>query len=91
MGVVVETPYEQLLREHHRVLALHLIEADPGNFFTEPFTLLELQDRMEQVAGVEFQRDTFRRKMQRQLEAVGTQPPPYTGRPATLYVKKVNA
>lgn len=80
---------EELLAEHFRVLALHLIEPDPGEFFTEPFTLLELKARMEQVAGIEFDRDTFRRRMTPMLKEVGMQAPPYTGRPARVYVKEV--
>lgn len=80
---------EELLAEHFRVLALHLIEPDPGDFFKgDPFTLLELKARMEQVAGVEFDRDTFRRRMKPLLKEVGMQPPPYTGRPARMYVKE---
>lgn len=89
MGTVVETPYEKLLREHHKVLAEYLIEPDPEGFFDQAFTLTQLQDRMELISGSKFQRDTFRRKMLKHLEAVGTEPPPYIGRPAVLYVKKV--
>ena len=82
---------DELLAEHYRVLAANLLEVDPGNFFTEPFTMLELKNRMETVAGVEFDRDTFRRRIfsLEQLKEVGMAKST-GGRPARTYVKVVN-
>jgi hypothetical protein len=82
---------EELLVEHYRVLAENLLEVDPGDYFgADAFTMLELKERMEAVAGVEFDRDTFRRRMLalEQLKEVGMAKST-GGRPARTYVKVV--
>src|SRR6185312_4292667 len=55
---------------------------DPGGLLTEPFTLKELREIHEAELDEKLQRDTFRRTMERGLEATGGMSDGTQGRPA---------
>lgn len=63
-------------------------KADPRRLLDEPFTLAQLQQLHEAVAGAEFQKDTFRRQMEPQLRATGDTATGVVGRPARLFVRR---
>jgi hypothetical protein len=58
---------------------------DPSRFLEVPFTLADLQKVHEAVAGVEFQKDTFRRAMQPLIVPTGELSSGVVGRPARLF------
>lgn len=58
---------------------------DPRRLLEEPFTLAELQQLHEAVADQEFQKDTFRRQMEPQLDPTGEMATGTVGRPARLF------
>lgn len=58
---------------------------DPSRFLKEPFTLKQLRDVHEKVAGAELMRDTFRRQMEPQLEPTGEIEQGTVGKPARLF------
>lgn len=60
-------------------------KADPRRLLAEPFTLAQLQQLHEAVAGAEFQKDTFRRQMEPQVKATGEMATGTVGRPARLF------
>lgn len=57
---------------------------DPDGLLPEPFTLLQLRELHEVVAGEPLQRDGFRRAMQPLLEPTGELTQGLRGRPAAL-------
>lgn len=61
---------------------------DPRQLLEEPFTLAQLQDLHEAVAGEQFQKDTFRRLMEPQLRATGDMSSGSVGRPARLFRRR---
>jgi ADP-ribose pyrophosphatase YjhB (NUDIX family) len=58
---------------------------DPSRFLEAPFTLADLQRIHEAVAGVEIQKDTFRRAMEPLLSPTGATSSGVVGRPARLF------
>jgi 8-oxo-dGTP diphosphatase len=58
---------------------------DPGALLDEPFTLKELRDLNEVVAGRTLMRDTFRRFMEPQLAGTGQMSDGTRGRPSRLW------
>ncbi|MEV8181847.1 NUDIX domain-containing protein [Specibacter sp. NPDC078692] len=58
---------------------------DPAGLLKESFTLKELREVHEAVLGEALQRDTFRRSMERELEATGEMSDGTQGRPAALF------
>jgi 8-oxo-dGTP diphosphatase len=58
---------------------------DPGALLVEPFTLKELRDLHEVVAGSSLMRDTFRRFMEPQLAGTGQMSDGTRGRPSRLW------
>jgi 8-oxo-dGTP diphosphatase len=58
---------------------------DPGALLEEPFTLKELRDLHEVVAGRSLMRDTFRRFMEPQLAGTGQMSDGTRGRPSRLW------
>jgi 8-oxo-dGTP diphosphatase len=58
---------------------------DPGALLQEPFTLKELRDLHEVVAGTALMRDTFRRFMEPQLAGTGQMSDGTRGRPSRLW------
>ena len=58
---------------------------DPAGLLPEPFTLKELRDLHEAVAGRPLMRDTFRRLMEPQLTATGQMSDGARGRPSRLW------
>jgi ADP-ribose pyrophosphatase YjhB (NUDIX family) len=58
---------------------------DPGALLEEPFTLKELRDLHEIVAGRSLMRDTFRRFMEPQLAGTGQLSDGTRGRPSRLW------
>lgn len=63
---------------------------DPGALLDEPFTLKELRDLHEAVAGASLMRDTFRRFMEPQLAGTGRMSDGSRGRPSRLWVRAVD-
>lgn len=61
---------------------------DPGALLNEPFTLKELRDLHEVVAGTTLMRDTFRRFMEPQLAGTGQMSDGTRGRPSRLWVTR---
>ncbi len=59
---------------------------DPSRFLEVPFTLADLQKIHEAVAGVVFQKDTFRRAMEPLLVPTGDMSSGVVGRPARLFL-----
>ncbi|BCW66042.1 NUDIX hydrolase [Arthrobacter sp. NicSoilB4] len=60
---------------------------DPGELLTEPFTLKELRELHETIAGSALMRDTFRRFMEPQLKGTGQMSDGTRGRPSRLWVR----
>ena len=60
---------------------------DPGALLTEPFTLKELRELHETIAGSALMRDTFRRFMEPQLKGTGQMSDGTRGRPSRLWVR----
>ncbi|WP_433123012.1 NUDIX hydrolase [Arthrobacter koreensis] len=58
---------------------------DPAGLLAEPFTLKELRDLHEAVAGRPLMRDTFRRQMEPQLKGTGQMSDGTRGRPSRLW------
>ncbi|SHG98066.1 ADP-ribose pyrophosphatase YjhB, NUDIX family [Jatrophihabitans endophyticus] len=65
----------------------YLYAPDPDGFLPESFTLRELRQVHESVAGYELQRDTFRRAMEPSLASTGEVSVGGRGRPAELYTR----
>ena len=60
---------------------------DPGALLEEPFTLKDLRDLHEAVAGETLMRDTFRRFMEPKLVGTGQMSDGTRGRPSRLWVR----
>ncbi|MFF2031105.1 NUDIX domain-containing protein [Arthrobacter sp. NPDC058192] len=60
---------------------------DPGGLLAEPFTLRDLRELHETVAGATLMRDTFRRFMEPKLEGTGQMSDGTRGRPSRLWVR----
>ncbi|MCC3273276.1 NUDIX hydrolase [Arthrobacter zhangbolii] len=58
---------------------------DPAGLISEPFTLKDLRDLHEAVAGRPLMRDTFRRLMEPQLTGTGQMSDGARGRPSRLW------
>lgn len=65
--------------------AAYLDAPDPGGLLEEPFTLKQLRDLHEAVAGEPLMRDTFRRQMEPQLAGTGLMSDGTRGRPSRLW------
>lgn len=74
---IVEAAVTELRRRY-------AVSPDPDALLTEPFTLLQLRELHEAVAGEPLQRDTFRRAMEPQLKPTGEVTRGLRGRPAAL-------
>lgn len=64
---------------------------DPGALLEEPFTLKDLRDLHETVAGEALMRDTFRRFMEPKLKGTGQMSDGTRGRPSRLWVRSAGA
>ncbi|MGY1601657.1 NUDIX hydrolase [Geodermatophilus sp. SYSU D00815] len=74
-----------------RVRALYRDRPDPKGLLPQPFTMRELRRLHAAVAGVpveELKPDTFRRRMEPQLDGTGRTTERAVGRPATLYRRR---
>jgi 8-oxo-dGTP diphosphatase len=60
---------------------------DPGELLDEPFTLKDLRELHEAVAGQTLMRDTFRRFMEPKLAGTGQMSDGTRGRPSRLWVR----
>lgn len=60
---------------------------DPGELLDEPFTLRDLRELHEVVAGGTLMRDTFRRFMEPKLAGTGQMSDGTRGRPSRLWVR----
>ena len=60
---------------------------DPGELLEEPFTLRDLRELHEVVAGETLMRDTFRRFMEPKLQGTGLMSDGTRGRPSRLWVR----
>ncbi len=81
-------PYDHAQIIDHAVAHLRTTyrdKPDPGGLLTGPFTLKELREVHEAVLDEKLQRDTFRRTMERALEATGGMSDGTQGRPAALF------
>lgn len=67
--------------------AAYAASPDPRALLDEPFTLKELRDLHEVVAGTSLMRDTFRRFMEPQLAGTGQMSDGTRGRPSRLWVR----
>ncbi|OBC04787.1 NUDIX hydrolase [Mycobacterium sp. 852013-50091_SCH5140682] len=83
----------RLVYDHGKIIELAVAEMrgryraqpDPDRLLGDEFTLRDLRLTHEAVAGEPLQRDTFRRAMERQLEATGRTTGGGRGRPAELF------
>ena len=60
---------------------------DPGELLDEPFTLKDLRELHEAVAGSTLMRDTFRRFMEPKLQGTGQISDGTRGRPSRLWLR----
>ena len=75
----------EVLREGYRAVP------DPAGFLQEPFTLRQLQHVHQAVLGEELPKDSFRRRMEPQLEATGDWSSGTVGKPARLFRRRRRA
>jgi len=88
--VVARLPYSHadiVARAVERIRASYNDAPDPGALLEEPFTLKELRDLHEAVAGETLMRDTFRRFMEPKLVGTGKMSDGTRGRPSRLWVR----
>lgn len=81
-------PYDHadiIVRAVERIRSRYADLPDPDGLLGEEFTLRELRLAHEAVAGKPLQRDSFRRAMERRLEATGVTTSGSRGRPAELF------
>lgn len=86
--VVAGLPYghaEIVAKAVERLRAAYAEAPDPWALLAEPFTLKELRDLHEVVAGGPLMRDTFRRFMEPQLKGTGQMSDGTRGRPSRLW------
>jgi 8-oxo-dGTP diphosphatase len=67
--------------------AAYVEAPDPGELLDEPFTLRDLRELHEAVAGVALMRDTFRRFMEPKLAGTEQMSDGTRGRPSRLWVR----
>jgi ADP-ribose pyrophosphatase YjhB (NUDIX family) len=70
--------------------AAYVEAPDPGALLDEPFTLKDLRELHEAVAGQPLMRDTFRRFMEPKLAGTGQMSDGTRGRPSRLWVRGSN-
>lgn len=81
-------PYDHadiIVRAVEHIRSRYADQPDPDGLLGEEFTLRELRLAHEAVAGKPLQRDSFRRAMERRLEATGVTTSGSRGRPAELF------
>jgi 8-oxo-dGTP diphosphatase len=81
-------PYDHadiIVRAVDHIRSRYTDQPDPDGLLGEEFTLRELRLAHEAVAGKVLQRDTFRRVMERKLDATGVTTSGSRGRPAELF------
>ncbi|MFP3459797.1 NUDIX domain-containing protein [Arthrobacter globiformis] len=86
--LITELPYghaEIVAKAVEWIRAVYAESPDPGALLVEPFTLKELRDVHEIVAGASLMRDTFRRFMEPQLTGTGQMSDGTRGRPSRLW------
>ncbi|CAI3793921.1 NUDIX hydrolase [Pseudarthrobacter sp. MM222] len=89
-GLIAALPYghEAIVAKAVEWLRAAYGEApDPGELLDEPFTLKDLRDLHEAVAGAPLMRDTFRRFMEPKLVGTGRMSDGTRGRPSRLWVR----
>jgi ADP-ribose pyrophosphatase YjhB (NUDIX family) len=94
---IIETEFPGRLRHDHRQIIADAVddlrdryarEPDPAWLLPEAFTLRQLRQVHEAVAGGVLQRDTFRRSMEGGLIATGATTAGARGRPAELFRRR---
>lgn len=86
--LIAELPYghaEMVDKAVQWLRAAYLDTPDPGGLLEEPFTLKDLRDVHEAVAGETLMRDTFRRQMEPKLTGTGLMSDGTRGRPSRLW------
>jgi 8-oxo-dGTP diphosphatase len=86
--LIAGLPYghaEIVAKAVERLRAAYAESPDPGALLDEPFTLKELRDLHEVVAGTSLMRDTFRRFMEPKLAGTGQMSDGTRGRPSRLW------
>lgn len=89
--VIAGLPYghaEMVAKAVEWLRAAYSEAPDPEALLNEPFTLKELRDLHEVVAGTTLMRDTFRRFMEPQLAGTGQMSDGTRGRPSRLWVTR---
>ncbi|MCQ1987516.1 NUDIX domain-containing protein [Arthrobacter sp. zg-Y844] len=87
-GLIAALPYghaDMVLLAVERMRQDYAQTPDPAGLLPEPFTLKELRDLHEAVAGRTLMRDTFRRQMEPQLVGTGQMSDGTRGRPSRLW------
>ena len=93
-GRLATSAFRDLVLDHRAIIHAAVVELrnryadrpDPAGLLgDEPFTLLQLRLLHEAVLGVELQKDTFRRHMDRHLRPLMSRSQGTVGRPAQLY------
>ncbi|MBO0907780.1 NUDIX hydrolase [Arthrobacter sunyaminii] len=86
--LIAGLPYghaEMVLLAANRLRQDYVQTPDPAGLLPKPFTLKELRDLHEAVAGRPLMRDTFRRLMEPQLVGTGQMSDGTRGRPSRLW------
>jgi ADP-ribose pyrophosphatase YjhB (NUDIX family) len=86
--LIAELPYghaEIVAKAAEWIRAAYAEAPDPGALLEEPFTLKDLRDLHEAVAGSALMRDTFRRFMEPKLQGTGQMSDGTRGRPSRLW------
>lgn len=89
----------RLPHDHHHIVTMAVDHTrrmysdrpDPYGLLDEPFTVLDLRQLHDAVAGQKLQRVTFRRTMEPQLTGTGETKSGTTGRPAQLFRRPATA
>jgi ADP-ribose pyrophosphatase YjhB (NUDIX family) len=88
--LIARLPYghaEIVAKTMERLRAAYAEAPDPGALLEEPFTLKELRELHQVVAGAPLMRDTFRRFMEPKLAGTGQMSDGTRGRPSRLWVR----
>lgn len=81
--------HEQIVRHAISTLRARYRQLpDPSGLLGPEFTMRQLRELHETVAGVALQKDTFRRAMLPDLDQLGTMAPREVGRPARLFRRR---